>query len=273
VYKNFSRAISMNQVESPHLMNMPTREQLADGMMFAKWVHPFSGHTYERIEEGVVRVTTTDGTAGTFDDYGRWIDGTLTQADAHLCMWIGGPLLDGMEEMPMAPDAPDGVDPRAWQADGIRKTLQGQFGEQIDLGAFSDSELVDSMYYSVFPNWSPWGCFDRLFYRFRPNGDNHEECIFEVMMFDPAPDPDNRPQTASVTELGPDDDWSLAPELGYTMKIFQQDSYNLPKVQRGLHSQGRGEIVLASENETKVRHFYEHYFAQLELGEVDVRIS
>ena len=125
----------------------------------------------------------------------------------------------------------------------------------------------------MFPNWSPWGCFDRLFYRFRPNGDNHEECIFEVMMFDPAPDPDNRPQTASVTELGPDDDWSLAPELGYTMKIFQQDSYNLPKVQRGLHSQGRGEIVLASENETKVRHFYEHYFAQLELGEVDVRIS
>ena len=273
VYKNFSRAISPGAVESPHLANLPTREQLADGKMFTKWVHPFSGHTYERVDLGVVRVTKPDGTAGTFDENGRWIDGTLTQADPQLCKWIGGELLAGMEEMPLPPDAPDGVDGRAWLAEATRRGLRDKHGDQLDLEAFSDSEMVDSMYYSVFPNWSPWGSFNRLFYRFRPNGDNHEECIFEVMMFDPAPDPDNRPPLPKVTELGPDDDWAMAPELGYTVKIFQQDSFNLPMVQRGLHSQGRGEIVLGAVNETKIRHFYEQLFAQLEIGEVSVTLE
>lgn len=272
-YKNFSRAITPDGVESPHLTNLPPRPQPDDGKMFAKWVHPLSGHTYERVDLDMVRVTRPDGSAGTFDQNGRWVDGTVTQADPHLCKWIGGELLDGMEDMPMPPEPPPGQDARAWQAAGTRAMLRERFGDMIDLEAFADSEVIDSMYYSVFPNWSPWGCLNRLFYRFRPNGDNHEECIFEVMMFDPAPDPDNRPSLPAVTELGPDDDWTLAPELGYAVKIFQQDSFNLPKVQRGLHTQGRGETVLASVNETKIRHFYELLFAQLEIGEVPVTVD
>ena len=39
-----------------------------------------------------------------------------------------------------------------------------------------DAELVDHWNYMVFPNLHPWGGYNRIVYRFRPNGDDHDEC-------------------------------------------------------------------------------------------------
>ncbi len=63
-------------------------------------------------------------------------------------------------------------------------------------------------------------------------------------MFPVAPDPDNKPAPAAVRHLGPDDDWTLATELGPAAKIFQQDSINLPHVQTGLKAQEQQEVDL-----------------------------
>jgi hypothetical protein len=52
--------------------------------------HPLSGATYELDEDGAVRVTAKDGRAGRFTATGRWLEGELRAADAHLCQWIGG---------------------------------------------------------------------------------------------------------------------------------------------------------------------------------------
>jgi hypothetical protein len=125
----------------------------------------------------------------------------------------------------------------------------------------------------VFPNWSPWGVFNVLMYRFRPHGNDPDECIFEIMMYPPAPDPDHMPAPATVTHLGPDDDWTLAPELGPTAKIFQQDSLNLPHVQRGLKASETREVIFANYNETKIRHFWEHYYRWLEIGDTKVSLT
>jgi len=124
----------------------------------------------------------------------------------------------------------------------------------------------------VFPNWSPWGCFHYIFYRFRPNGDDPETCIMEVMFFPPAPDPDNRPPVANVTHLGFDDDWTTAVELGPLAKVFQQDSLNLPHVQTGLKAQEQQEVIFASYNESKIRHFWHTLFGWLELDETAVEL-
>ena len=272
-YKNFSRAISPSQVLSPHLYDVTVWEEPEDGAPYRKRVHPFSGAVYERLEEGRVQVTARTGKGGIFTEMGVWLEGELKNADPHLCLWLGGPLLAGMEATPMDAQAPEGADKRAWAAAARRDQVRKQFGDLIDVDAFSDSEMIDSIYYSVFPNWSPWGAFNMIMYRFRPHGDNPDECIFEVMYFAPCPDPDSRPPLPKITRLGVDDDWTLATELGATTKIFQQDSLNLPQVQKGLKAQARGEVVFASENETKIRHFYNHYFEQLELGEVPVRLT
>ncbi len=276
-FANFSRAVSPQGIESPHLADMPHWERLADGKQFARYRHPMSGHIYERIAEGRVSVTNLDGHVSEFDDEGRWVDGPQRQADPHLCKWIGGPSGEGWDELPlMIPDPPDGVETdaevRAWLAEQRRAAVR-KSTPWVPVDDLSDAELVDSIYYSVFPNWSPWGVMNPLMYRFRPHGDNPDECIFEVMFFPPAPDPDNPPPPAAVTELGPDDDWTLATELGPTAKIFQQDSRNLPHVQAGVKASAVGEVVFANYNETKIRHFWEHYYEWLDMGATSVSVT
>jgi phenylpropionate dioxygenase-like ring-hydroxylating dioxygenase large terminal subunit len=271
-YSTYSRAISPHAIESPHLANMTPVAQPSDGKQFARWRHPISGFLYERIEHGRVRVVDLDGNDSTFDDDGNWIDGPLNQADPHLCKWVGGTLLPGMEDVPlMQPSPPDDVRTggvgavRAWIAENKRTQLRTQFGDAIDVDNVSDAELIDAMFYSVFPNWSPWGCFHYLMYRFRPNGSDPDSCIFEIMIWPPAPTDRLRPAPAKVTHLGVDDDWMLARELGPIVKVFQQDSLNLPHVQTGLKAQEQQEVIFASYNEAKIRHFWHHLFATLGL--------
>ena len=275
-FGNYSRAMSAHGVESPHLTGMQHWGRLEDGKHFARWRHPLNGHIYERVDSGTaasrVRVTDLDGNDSYFDDDGNHLEGPQTQADPHLCKWIGGPNLPGMDEVPlMMPDPPPDIDHdvgklRGWIADQKRDQVRKTHGSVVDVEAVSDAELIDAIFYSVFPNWSPWGCFNPIMYRFRPNGDNPEECIFEVMLFPLAPrNPADRPAPAGITDLGIDDDWTLAPELGPLTKIFQQDSLNLPLVQQGLKAQEQQEVIFASYNETKIRHFYRHYFEWLEL--------
>ncbi len=262
-FGNYSRAMTATGVPSPHLDGQPRWERIDDGKEYGRWRHPLSGHIYERNDEGQVAVTNLDGNVSTFDEHGNHIDGAQTQADPHLCKWIGGPLPPGLEEMPlMTPHPPPEVtNVRGWLADRKRAQVQRQVGDAVDVEAVSDAELIDSIFFSVFPNWSPWGCFNPIMYRFRPNGDNPQECIFEVMLFPLAPpDPADRPTPAQVRHLGFDDDWTLAPELGPLSKIFQQDSLNLPLVQQGLRAQEQQEVIFASYQETKIRHFYQLYF-------------
>lgn len=271
-FGTYSRAMSSHAVESPHLAGMARWEPLADGKQYARWRHPLSGHIYDRAAEGRVTVTDLDGNESVFDDDGNHLEGPQTQADPHLCKWIGGANPRGVDDVPlMAPDPPAEIDGdigkvRGWIADKRRRQLQKTHGEVLDVEAISDAELIDSIFYSVFPNWSPWGCFNPIMYRFRPNGDDPEECIFEVMLFPLAPaDESQRPAPATVTELGLDDDWTMAAELGPLAKIFQQDSLNLPLVQQGLKAQEQQEVIFASYQESKIRHFYHHWFAWLGL--------
>ena len=99
----------------------------------------------------------------------------------------------------------------------------------------SDAELVDHWNYAVFPNFHPWGGYNRIVYRFRPNGDRHDECIFEVMFLTPfrgraAADRADAPSSTSTTR-GP-----MAPELQTLALVMEQDTFNMESVQRGLET-------------------------------------
>jgi phenylpropionate dioxygenase-like ring-hydroxylating dioxygenase large terminal subunit len=147
---------------------------------------------------------------------------------------------------------------RAVIANGGRHRLRRAIGDGAD--RLSDAEVVDSFYYTLFPNLHPWGAYNRIVYRFRPHGDRHDTAVMEVMFletFDPS-----RPKPAAVPIhwLGIDDPWSEAPELGLLAAIFEQDSSNLPQVQKGLASL-RKPVTLSAYQETKIRHFH-HVLAQ-----------
>jgi hypothetical protein len=173
-----------------------------------------------------------------------------------MCNWVGGKQLPDSNEIPLnpPPEVPEGKNIRQVMAEPAREALTNILGDLMD--DVCDAELLDSIYYTVFPNFHPWGSFNQIVYRFRPNGDNPEECIHECMFMGPVPTGEKRPAPAEVHWLGPDDDWVEAPELGMLAKVFNQDVVNMPEVQRGLKMLKNPEIIFANYGETKPRHFH-----------------
>ena len=256
VFGNYSRAISPSATPSPHLTGMPHYDPLPDAGLYTKLRHPLSGAIYERVEDGKVKVTDRDGKAGVFTDDATWVEGELGQADPNMCDWIGGMQLPNGDAMPaMLGAPPPGGSLRERNAAMSREALRPILGDDVD--QVSDAELLDNIYLTVFPNWHPWGSFNQIVYRFRPNGDNPDESIHECMFFAPSPDGENRPPAAPIHWLGPDDDWVMAPELGMLAKVFNQDVYNLPRVQAGLKAIQQPYVQFGEYGEMKIRHFHQ----------------
>ena len=149
---------------------------------------------------------------------------------------------------------PPGMTARQISAAGGREMLRATCGSDYVEG-LCDAELADSFYYTVFPNFHPWGAFNRIVYRFRPNGDDHETSVMECMYLAPYREGE-RPPAAKIHWLDFDEDWTNAPELGPLARIFNQDSFNLPKVQRGLRATQKPGLTLGNYQEAKIRHFH-----------------
>jgi phenylpropionate dioxygenase-like ring-hydroxylating dioxygenase large terminal subunit len=146
---------------------------------------------------------------------------------------------------------PEGMTARQLLAQVARMQLQASVPSVQDL---SDAELADSFYYTVFPNFHPWGAYNRIVYRFRPAGNDPDRCIMEVIYL--APFRGRRPPPAPVHWLGDDEDWTKAPELGFLARVFNQDTTNLGRVQQGLHSAQHTHVTYGLYQETKIRHFH-----------------
>ena len=157
------------------------------------------------------------------------------------------------QESPIA--IPDGATARAVGAIGARERWRPVVGDHVD--RMSDAEFMDSIDYTVFPNFHPWGAFNRIVYRFRPNGDDHRSAIMEVMFL--APFKGERPKPATRRDLSVTQPWTDAPELGMLAKVFDQDVFNMSKVQLGLETTFKPGITLANYQEAKVRWLHQKY--------------
>ena len=62
-----------------------------------------------------------------------------------------------------------------------------------------------------------------------------------------------RPPPAAVHWLTDDETFTDAPELGMLGKVFNQDLFNMPNVQKGLETTFKPGITLGNYQESKVR--------------------
>ena len=129
---------------------------------------------------------------------------------------------------------------------------------QLDMSELSDTESLDLIEYMLFPNMVPWGGQALpITYRFRPNVDDPETSIMEIMfLFSKSPD-GSHPTPATMTMLGPDEKWADAPELGSAGMIADQDTHNLMRIQKGLRTSRKPGVTLAQYQESRIRHFHE----------------
>ena len=151
------------------------------------------------------------------------------------------------EPLPIA--IPPGKTARQVAADNARERWRPTLGAVVD--AWTDAEFVDNLTYTIFPNFHPWGALNRIVYRFRPNGNDQRSSIMEVLYLSPFRG--ERPPPARVRELAADEPWSNAPELGVLAKVFEQDTFNMKQVQRGLETTRKRGVTLTSYQESKVR--------------------
>ena len=129
-------------------------------------------------------------------------------------------------------------------------------GESAD--TLSDAELVDSYYFTVFPNMHPWGGYNQITYRWRPNGDDHESCLMDVYLLSPFTG--GAPPPAPERRLDADQPWrSAVEELGSLARVFDQDEFNLEAVQKGLRDHAHHASPSRAYQESKIRHFHHLY--------------
>ena len=138
---------------------------------------------------------------------------------------------------------------RAVGAAATRDRWRTAAGDRVD--AMSDAEMMDSIDYTVFPNFHPWGAFNRIVYRFRPNGDDHRSSIMECIFL--APYSGEKPPNAPVHWLTAEETFIDAAELGTLGKIFNQDLFNMSRVQQGLETTRKPGVTLANYQESKIR--------------------
>jgi nitrite reductase/ring-hydroxylating ferredoxin subunit len=138
---------------------------------------------------------------------------------------------------------------RAASAHAARERWRPVVGDRVD--EWSDAEFIDNIDYTLFPNFHPWGAYNRIVYRFRPNGLDHRTAIMEVYLL--APFSGERPPAAPVTYLSLEQSFLDASELGMLAKVFEQDRFNMPMVQKGLEFTPKPGCTLGNYQESKVR--------------------
>jgi nitrite reductase/ring-hydroxylating ferredoxin subunit len=152
------------------------------------------------------------------------------------------------------PEIPAGSSAREVLADQLRAQLQDTFGRPFDDA--TDTELLDAIQYYLFPNFCIFaGDRTNAVYRFRPKGNDPDRCIAEVLLLsEPAPGQSTEP--APVRWLQPGEHFADIKEWGLLGPVFDQDYFNLPYIQEGLHAARKPGITLADYQESRIRHFH-----------------
>ncbi|MEM9034686.1 MAG: aromatic ring-hydroxylating dioxygenase subunit alpha [Actinomycetota bacterium] len=157
--------------------------------------------------------------------------------------------LDIRADEPLPIPIPEGKTARETMASAARMRWRPIVGDLVD--EWSDAEFVDSIDYTLFPNFHPWGAYNRIVYRFRPNGDDHRTSIMEVLWLTPYAG--ERPPPAEIQWLDADQPWTDVAEFGMLSKVFDQDMFNMEQIQKGLEATRKPGVTLSAYQESKIR--------------------
>lgn len=150
-----------------------------------------------------------------------------SQREAIAEVWA---LLNGLR-MDEACSLPDTITDRQSLAQWRREALGEMTG--TDYSGLSDALMLDSVQYWLFPNFCPWfGEGLPLIYQFRPDQGAPDSCFMDVWMLIHKPASGAVPAAPPLIKLGPDEKFET--HIGAMGTIFDQDDFNMPKVQEGL---------------------------------------
>lgn len=162
----------------------------------------------------------------------------------------------------MGPDAEVPALPEGLSA---RKFLARMLRADPATPQISDTELLDAMQYSIFPNVVLFrSAFYPYVYRFTPDRNDPGRTVYDFYVFEPLPEDGIAPAVETI-ELGEDDEYSRSgafpPWLG---QIYDQDTAGLAQLQDGLRGGGGGDVRFARYQESRIRHLHQTLYSYLD---------
>ena len=150
----------------------------------------------------------------------------------------------------------EGGSARKVMAQFLRDQVSMQTG--TDLAAVSDSEIVDSTAYFVFPNQQFFsGISFPIVYRFRPNGLRHDRSLFDLLILKSRPKNGVAFETATPVRIRSEQSYTTVPGMDpYVGNVFDQDTGNMEAAQQGAMTSGKAGATLGNYQEIRIRHMH-----------------
>ena len=146
---------------------------------------------------------------------------------------------------------------RNYLASYLRKAI-GE-GYKTDLSGYTDSEVIDTIEYNLFPNMFLFpGLSLPMVYRFRPLGNDPDRALFELLFLRPSPKGAPPPPPATPVRLSAEESWARVPGFDPAFAhVYDQDTGNLRNQQLGFYAARKRGATLANRQEVRVRHLHQ----------------
>jgi hypothetical protein len=152
---------------------------------------------------------------------------------------------------------PPGRSARSVVAEQLRASMGATCG--TDLSGVSASEMLDAIQYHVFPNLILFPGYSLpMVYRFRPNGNDVDSCLMEILFLAPAARGGERPVPAPAIRLGAEASYTTVPGFpAFLAKIYDQDTSNLHRQRAGVKAARKPGQTLGNYQEVRIRRFHQ----------------
>ena len=149
-------------------------------------------------------------------------------------------------------EVPAGETARSVAAEDLRRLIGKALG--VDLSAASDSLMLDSIEYHLFPNMFFFpGITVSMVYRFRPNGDDIDSSIFDLLVLELLPEGAERSEPPEPIKLAVAQSYTEVEALDWLAPVYDEDTANLALQQQGFKASRKPGITLGNYQEARIR--------------------
>lgn len=159
------------------------------------------------------------------------------------------------DESEEIPQVPEGMTARDVYADFVRE----QFAEdyQQDFSHISTSQALDSIEYFLFPNMFLFpGLSLPMVYRFRPDPENPDYSLFDLLFLRPKPLEGEAPEPPEPVFIDIHESYTKVAGIGFLGAVYDQDTNNLAAQTRGFKGSKKRGQTLGNYQEIRARHLH-----------------
>ena len=147
---------------------------------------------------------------------------------------------------------PEGETARAIVADTLRDHLGETLG--IDFSEVSESLMLDSIEYHLFPNMFFFpGINIPMVYRFRPNGDDVDSSIFDLLIMEPLAEGVDHPEPPDPVQLDVEQSYTEVEGISWLGPVYDEDTGNLALQTQGFKTSRKPGLTLGNYQEARIR--------------------